>query len=265
MSGFIEVRKLGAVALLSMDSPEDRNALSRPEQCDDFAAALRAVDGDPEIRAAVLTGRGPAFCAGGNVKDMQARSGFMAGAPAEMGEGYRRGLHQIPLAFAALDLPVIAAVNGPAMGAGLDIACMCDLRICSTEARFAEVFVRLGIISGIGGAWFLPRILGPARAAEMAFTARVIDAATALDWGLVSQVTAPAALLDRALELAGEIAQHPRQAVRYYKRLIRMGERQDLSGALDATAALQALAHTTAEHAAAVAVMIERLQRKAAG
>ncbi|RAH96785.1 enoyl-CoA hydratase [Acuticoccus sediminis] len=259
---FVDIERHGRVALLALNSPADRNALSRQDQCDALAEALHEVNAEQDVHVAVLTGRGPAFCAGGNVKDMRTKAGFMAGTPTEMERAYRRGLHRIPLAFQALEVPVIAAVNGPAMGAGLDIAAMCDLRIASTEARFAEVFVRLGIISGIGGAWFLPRVLGPARAAELAFTGRVLDAGTALQWGLVSEVTEPGALLDRALTLAGEMAQHSGVALRYYKRLIRMGTQQDLATALDATAALQVLAHSTPEHEAAVDAMLSRMSRR---
>ncbi|MGQ9370326.1 enoyl-CoA hydratase-related protein [Azospirillum sp. ST 5-10] len=264
MTGFIDLQIDGPVATLTMNSPDDRNALSRPGQCEDLAAALRRADALPEVKVAILTGAGPAFCAGGNVKDMKAKTGFMAGPPADLAEGYRRALHRIPLAFQALEIPVIAAVNGPAMGAGLDIACMCDLRLASRRARFSEVFVRLGIISGIGGAWFLPRVIGRARAAELAFTGKVIDAGQALDWGLVSEVTEPDALMGRARETAAEIAAHSGTALRSYKRLLKMAERQDLQGNLDATAAVQAIAHLTPEHEAAVERLLADMERRAA-
>lgn len=263
MSGFVTTSISGAVAELTFNSPQDRNALSRLDQCQDIAAALDKLNSNPAVKVAIITGAGESFCAGGNIKDMKAKTGFMAGTPAEMAEGYRKGLHLIPLAFEKLEVPVIAAINGHAMGAGLDIACMCDLRIASEKAAFSEVFVRLGIISGIGGAWFLPRVVGPARAAELAFTGRVIDSATALDWGIVSQVIPAEALMTRARQLAQEIAQHSGVALRYYKRLLKMGERQDLKGALDATAALQALTHTTREHEEAVDIMLDKLARKA--
>lgn len=265
MGSFVVTTIRGPVAELTFNSPEDRNALSRLDQCEEIAAALQALNADPSVRAAILTGAGSSFCAGGNVKDMRARTGFMAGTPAEMAEAYRHGLHLIPLAFQRLEIPIIAAVNGPAMGAGLDIACMCDIRVASETAVFSEVFVRLGIISGIGGAWFLPRVIGQARAAELAFTGRVIDSRTALDWGLVSGVTPPADLLAHARTIAAEIARHSGVALRYYKRLLKMGERQDLQGALDATAALQALAHTTPEHERAVELMLESLGRNGDG
>lgn len=263
MGQFIQTEIDDGVATLRFNSPEDRNALSRLDQCIDIAEALADLNSDATVKVAILTGSGASFCAGGNIKDMKSKTGFMAGSPAQMADGYRNGLHRIPLAFEALEVPIIAAVNGHAMGAGLDIACMCDMRIASDETVFSEVFVRLGIISGIGGAWYLPRVLGPARAAELAFSGRVLNAETALDWGLVSEVVSPSALLSRAGEIAREISQHSGVALRYYKRLLKMGERQDLRGALDATAALQSLAHTTPEHEAAVDRMLEKMARKA--
>ncbi len=263
MGDFIKTEIESGLAILRFNSPDDRNALSRLDQCVDIADALSALNADADIKVAILTGSGPSFCAGGNIKDMKSKTGFMAGSPAEMAEGYRHGLHRIPLAFQALEVPIIAAVNGHAMGAGLDIACMCDMRIASRTAVFSEVFVRLGIISGIGGAWFLPRVLGPARAAELAFSGRVLDADTALAWGLVSEVTEPENLLARTRQIAGDMAQHSGIALRYYKRLLRMGMNQDLQGALDATAALQSLAHTTPEHEEAVDRMIEKMAQKA--
>ncbi|MBR0869650.1 enoyl-CoA hydratase/isomerase family protein [Bradyrhizobium tropiciagri] len=143
---------------------------------------------------------------------------------------------------------MIAAVNGPAMGAGLDLACMCDMRIASDKARFSETFVKLGLISGIGGAWFLPRVIGHSRAAEMAFSGRVIDAPAALRYGLVSEVVADDELLDRTHALAAEIAANSGLALRYTKRLLRLSERSELSSSLEATAALQTLAHLSDEH-----------------
>lgn len=249
---FLTIEREDGLVLLTMDEPATRNALSRPEQCADFIAAIEAINGDDGIHVAILTGAGPAFCAGGNVRDMQSRQGLMAGGPTDIGERYRRTLQRLALALHGLEVPVIAAVNGPAMGAGLDLACMCDLRIASTAATFAETFVRLGLVSGIGGAWFLPRAVGHARAAEMAFTGRVIDAGTALDHGLVSEIVPADRLMERARTLAEEIARNSAPALRYTKRLLRLSERSDLAGCLDATAALQTLAHLTPEHAASV-------------
>jgi enoyl-CoA hydratase/carnithine racemase len=150
-------------------------------------------------------------------------------------------------------VPTIAAVNGPAIGAGCDLACMCDIRIASTEARFAESFVKLGIIPGDGGAWWLQRVIGYARAAELSFTGEIIDAQTALGIGLVSRVVSAAELLPSARALAGRIAANPAPALRMAKRLLRHAQTSRLDETLELSAAMQALAHHTGEHDAAVA------------
>lgn len=261
---FLKIEREGPRVVLAMNEPGTRNALSRPEQCFELIAAIAEINADADVRVAILTGEGPAFCAGGNVKDMQTHQGFMAGNLTEIGERYRQTLQRLALALHTIEVPVIAAINGPAMGAGLDIACMCDLRIAAREAKFAETFVRLGIISGIGGAWFLPRAVGHARAAEMAFTGRIIDAAAALDIGLVSEVVPRESLMARARELADEIARNSGVALRYTKRLLRLSERSDLASSLDATAALQALAHQTQEHRESVDRYLSDLGRRKA-
>lgn len=259
---FLREERHGGVLLLTMDRAEERNALSTRDQCDEFVAATRRINADDTLKAVVLTGAGTAFCAGGNPKHMQSHEGFMAGNPVEVAESYRRALQQIALSLYELELPLIAAVNGPAMGAGLDIACMCDLRIASERARFAETFVRLGIISGIGGSWFLPRVVGAAMAAELSFTGRVIDAEQARRCGLVSEVLPEAALLDRARSLAEEIAQHSGVALRYCKRLLRVGAGTDLRSSLETAAALQSLAHQSPEHVRAVEAFLAQWQAR---
>src|SRR5690606_5941503 len=141
--------------------------------------------------------------------------------PFELRDNYRNGIQTIPLALYDLDVPVIAAVNGAAVGAGLDLACMCDIRIASDQAVFAERFVKLGIVPGDGGAWLLPRVIGMPKASLLAFTGRTIDAATALDWGLVTEVVPGDQLLAHARTLAEEIAANPSPALRLTKRLLR--------------------------------------------
>ncbi|MCR0981053.1 enoyl-CoA hydratase-related protein [Roseomonas populi] len=258
---FLREERRGAVTLLTMDGPEDRNALSSAGQCSEFVDACRRINADREVKAVILTGRDPAFCSGGNIKHMRSLEGFMAGPVEDVAEGYRATLQQMARALHGLEVPLIAAVNGPAIGAGLDIACMCDIRIASDSARFAEAFVRLGLISGIGGAWFLPRAVGASRAAELSFTARVFDADEALKYGLVSEVLPADELMPRAISLAEEIAQHPATALRFCKRLLRMAEMADLGSTLDATAALQAVAHQTHEHHAAVERFLQARSR----
>jgi enoyl-CoA hydratase/carnithine racemase len=157
-----------------------------------------------------------------------------------------------------LELPVIAAVNGPAMGAGCDLACMCDLRIAGESARFAESFVKLGIIPGDGGAWLLPRVVGFARAAEMALTGDTLSAQEALAAGLVSRVVPDAELIPAARALAARIAANPPQAVRMARRLLREAWNNRLDTVLEMSSAMQAVAHTTDDHKEALAAMREK-------
>jgi enoyl-CoA hydratase/carnithine racemase len=178
---------------------------------------------------------------------------------------YRSGIQRLPLALTNLEVPIIAAVNGAAIGAGLDLACMCDIRIASTHAKFAESFVKLGLIPGDGGAWLLPRIIGISRAAELSYTGQVIDAQQAVEWNLVSRVVAPDDLLPVANELAERIAANPPQAVRLTKRLLREGLHTRLDGLLEMAAVFQATSHLTDEHREAVAAFLERRQPKFAG
>lgn len=241
------------VAVLTLDRPERRNPLSDPDLLDGIVGGLERVARDRRVRALVVTGAGPAFSAGGNVHEMRDRTGMFAGNPHEVSESYVGGVQRIPLAFAALDIPTIAAVNGPAFGAGCDMTFMCDLRIASTAASFGEVFVNLGLISGDGGTWFLVRHLGYQRAAEITLTGRVVDAAEAKVLGLVLDVVPPEELLPAALTLARRIAAQPAPALRMAKRLLKAAERTDLPTFLATAAAFQALAHHTPEHADALA------------
>ena len=188
---FLDRQRFGHVLLLTMSSPDTRNALTSDDQFADFEATCREINDDLSVRAVVLTGEGSAFCAGGNVKDMRDRTGLFSGDPFDQADAYRKGIQRIPRAIYALNVPVIAAVNGPAVGAGCDLATMCDIRIGSTKAMFAESFVKLGIIPGDGGAWFLPRAVGYSNACKMAFSGDPVKAEDALAMGLMSEMVEP--------------------------------------------------------------------------
>jgi enoyl-CoA hydratase/carnithine racemase len=258
MSDPILVVRRGHVALLTLNRPDTRNALSGEAMFAAFEQTFAALNADLNVRVAILTGAGTAFCSGGNVAEMRERTGMFAGSPDEIAQRYRDGIQRIPRAFEMLQVPIIAAVNGPAIGAGNDLACMCDLRIASTTARFAESFVKVGIVPGDGGCWLLPRVIGHARAAEMAFTGDAIDAEEALRIGLVSRVVAPEALLDEALRLAARIAANPPQVLRWTRQLLQQARTGTLDEALNAAGRLQGLAHHTADHAEAVAAFFEK-------
>lgn len=252
------IAREGHVVTLTLNRPEQRNALEGDELFGLFETICADIQRDVSIRCVVLTGAGAAFSAGGNVKQMRDRAGIFEGGAGEIQANYRRGIQRIPRALWELDVPVIAAVNGPAVGAGCDLACLCDIRIAAETAFFAESFIKLGIISGDGGAWLLPRIVGLSRACEMAFTGDRIEAAEALSRGLVSRVVPPEDLLAEALSLAGRIAANPPQALRWTKRLIREGLNSTLPATLQMSAAFQDMAHRTADHREALAAFFEK-------
>ena len=243
----------GGIVTLTLNRPEKRNPISERDVVEGLVAALGRVQADESVRAVILTGAGSAFSSGGDLRAMEAALDERTRNPTSTIAYYTDGIQRIPLAFEALDVPVIAAVNGPAIGAGTDLACMCDLRIAAEEARFAESFVKIGIIPGDGGAWLLPRIVGWSKACEMAFTGDILSAEEALACGLVSKVGPGPELMDAARKLAGRIAVNPPLAVRATKRLLREGRFARLDTLLQLSASAQAIAHTTAEHREALA------------
>ncbi|WP_234194275.1 crotonase/enoyl-CoA hydratase family protein [Pseudacidovorax sp. NFM-22] len=254
---FLTHTREGTIVILTMDQPQTRNALTGNTAVEEFVQACDAIRADASVKAVILTGAGPVFSSGGNVKDMQ-RFFDDALTPDRIREEYRQGIQRIPRALYHLDVPVICAINGPAIGAGLDLACMCDIRIASETATFAESFVRVGIVPGDGGAWLLPRAVGMAKASEMAFTGDAIDAREALACGLVSRVVAPEALLDTARALAQRIAANPGAVMRMTKRLLREGQQASLESLLEMSAGYQAIAHKTADHREAVMAFVEK-------
>jgi len=178
--------------------------------------------------------------------------------PLEIEAWYKTGIQQIPLTMESISVPVIAAINGHAIGAGNDLTCMCDIRIASEDAIFAESFLRVGIIPGDGGAWLLPRIIGQARANQMLFTGEFIDAHKALDYGLVSEVVANDKLLTRAYELAGQVAALPPLAIRKTKELLRAAQNQSLRENLDVAAIYQGVLQQMDDHQEAIEAILEK-------
>ncbi|HEX5091739.1 MAG TPA: crotonase/enoyl-CoA hydratase family protein [Burkholderiales bacterium] len=248
----------GPVVTLTINLPDLRNAISGADIIEALVAACERMNADLSVRAAILTGAGTAFSSGGNVKKMHDGGGLGGGLPAQTRRNYKLGIQRIPLAFDGLEVPIIAAVNGPAIGAGCDLACMCDVRIAAESARFAESFVKLGIVAGDGGAWLLPRVVGYSKACEMAFTGDLLSAAEALACGLVSKVVPDAELMGEARRLAERIAANPPHAVRMTKRLIKEGQHVQLATLLELSAGMQSLAHATADHKEAVAAFLEK-------
>ncbi len=249
----------GHILTITLNLPEKRNPISDDAMVDALCDAFDAADRDMDVRCVILTGAGSAFCSGGDLKQMRPDTGGLrASFPAQTRRNYKHGIQRLPLMFQALEVPVIAAVNGPAIGAGCDLACMCDIRIAGHSAKFAESFVKLGIIPGDGGAWLLPRIVGFSKAVELSLTGDTIDAAEALRIGLVSEVVADDQLIDTAKHIATKIAANPPHAVRMTKRLLREAQTADLKNILEMSAAMQSLAHATKDNDEAIEAFMEK-------
>jgi enoyl-CoA hydratase/carnithine racemase len=246
------------IATLTLARDDVRNALTGTALIDDIVDVAEWANRCNEVSVLVITGAGTAFSAGGNIKDMAARGGDFAGDAAEVAARYRRGIQRIPLALQAVEVPIIAAVNGAAIGAGFDLANMADLRIASTKAKFGETFLNLGIIPGDGGAWFMQRLIGYQQAFELTLSGRIIDAAEAKTLGIVLEVVEPDQLLARAQALATRFAAQPPKALRLTKRLMKMAQRMELKDFLDLCATFQGMCHNEPEHLAAVARMLDK-------
>ncbi|HEY2047765.1 MAG TPA: enoyl-CoA hydratase-related protein [Caulobacteraceae bacterium] len=208
------------VATITLNRPERRNALNF-EAYDALERALRRAVSDDDVRCVIVTGADPAFCSGDDVREILAAPRPAPERPTSPVVRHR----PTPAAMAALecDKPMIAAVNGPAMGWGMELALYADIRIASERAIFAELFIKRGLICDVGGFYRLPQIVGPAKAAELLFTGDPIDATEAARIGLVREVTPHGDLLARAMALAGRIAVNPPLALRYMKEGLRRG------------------------------------------
>ena len=246
----------GRVATLTFKRDDMRNALTGTRIADDICTTLEWANAEPGVSVLILTGAGSAFSAGGNIKAMRERA--TTSSVADMERYYRTGVQRIPRAMAAAEIAVIAAVNGPAMGAGFDLVNMCDLRLGSTNAQFGETFINLGIMAGDGGGWFLQRAVGEQRAAELTLTGRTIKAEEAKAIGVLLEVTEPDRLLARAKEIAAQIAVKPPLAVRYAKRALRLAQTQGLAEHLDSCASFQAALQKTEDHLEALAAFFEK-------
>ena len=247
----------GSIVTLTLNEPATRNAIS-PAIIEALVDYTRRINTDLGVGCVIITGAGEGFSSGGNVKEMKERTGLFGGTPAEIRRGYWHGIQQIPLAMYELEVPSIAAVNGAAIGAGCDLATMCDIRIAGRSAVFAESFLRVGLVSGDGGAWFLPRVVGLSKAYEMTFTGDFLKADEADRIGLVSKVVDDDKLMDEALSLARRIAAHPAHSLRLTKRLLRDSQQVSLAIALEMASSAQALAQHTHDQQEAVIAFTEK-------
>jgi enoyl-CoA hydratase/carnithine racemase len=254
----VKVERRETTLVITLNRPEVKNALVE-EMYVGVADALYEASRDLSVRSVVLTGAGDAFCSGVDTRRIAKREGVFEGDSAPLTRfNYTNGVQRMSQAFHACEVPIIAAVNGVALGLGFDLTIQSDIRIAAETAVFSEAFVTFGLIPGDGGFWYLPRIVGYSRAVEMTVTGRRIDAATALDWGLVSKVTPAGGALNAALDLADEIAQRPPHTVRLSKRLIRNAAETSLQAALDMGAMAQAVLTGSVDQKEAAAALFAR-------
>lgn len=261
MAEALIVERDGPVVTLTINRPESRNPLGEAEDAELYPRAAAAINADRSIKVAILTGAGPAFSAGGNLRAMRERVQGPGEPSTDIRERYRQGIHRMVRAIWGIDVPLIAAVNGPAIGLGNDVACLADMRIAADNAIFGATFLKIGLVPGDGGAWILPRVIGMARAAELFYTASTIDAPTALEWGLVNKVVPAGELMTEARALAARICEQPGDVLRMTKRLLRDGQANSFDITMELSAAMQAIAHHTQAHKDAVEAFFTKAKR----
>lgn len=256
MSSDCLVKKEGPLCFLTLNRPEAANAFNLSmihALCDELDQLLD----DDSVRVVIITGAGKAFCAGGDLSAMVNKTDMFAGESAALAKQYQRGIQRIPRTLERFSKPVIAMINGAAAGAGLDLACMCDLRVASPTAVFTESFARLSLVPGDGGTFFLERVVGHAKAMEMFLTADRYDAKEALAMGLVHRV-AEGDLKACVVELAQKIAARAPLAIEYTKMALKRAHRESYLDQLDLLAHLQGIAQRTQDHDEGVKAHLEK-------
>jgi enoyl-CoA hydratase/carnithine racemase len=245
------------VAVITLNRPKFKNAFSM-EMLESWADAIHKSHEDPKVNVVILTGEGESFCAGGDIKHFLSRDL----TPWDFKNFLQDKVHPIARAVEKLDKPLIAAVNGPAYGAGMDMALMCDMRIASDKAEFCESYIKLGVAAGDGGAFLLPRLVGIAKAMEWLLTANPIDAEEALRFGLVNRVVPHAKLMDETLSMANKIANYSPLGVRTIKKAVYQGLSSNLSDHLEYISSQMGLLIETDYYKKAVEAFIKNSSRK---
>jgi enoyl-CoA hydratase/carnithine racemase len=246
------------IARITLNRPERMNAFTF-EMIDAWTAALQQCRNDDGVKVVLVTGVGNAFCSGGDIVEMGDR---MSQTPEQRKSELFNRIERIPLTLEDIDKPVIAVVNGVATGAGMDMALMCDLRFAAKSARFAETYIKVGLVPGAGGAHFLPRLVGVSKALELFWTGDFVDADEALRIGIVNRVFPDETLMEEAEKIARRIARAPSQTVRMVKRAIYQGMRNDLRTNLDLISSHYAVITAGQEHKDLVQKFIAERSKK---
>jgi len=246
------------IAKIVLDRPERMNAFTF-EMIDAWTAALQRCRTDDAVKVIILTGTGASFCSGGDIVEMGDR---LDQTPEQRKNELFNRIERIPLALEDLDKPVIAAVNGVATGAGMDMALMCDIRYAAQSARFAETYIKVGLVPGAGGAHFLPRLVGVSKALELFLTGEFLDAEEALRIGIVNKVFPDATLMQEVETIARRMIKAPALTLRMIKRAIYQGMRNDLRTNLDMISSHYAVITATQEHKDLVRSFIAGREKK---
>ena len=242
---------------ITLNRAEASNAYST-EMVKNLVHVLKYADNDQDIRVMVLTGTGKNFCAGGDIKAMKNKTGMFSGESNELREAYQYGIQQIPQTLSRMKTPIIAMVNGAAVGAGCDLAAMCDLRVASTEASFAETFAKVGLVPGDGGAFFLTRLIGFGKAMEMSLTCETVSADEAYRIGLVTKVVLPINLVSETESLAQKLASLPPIALQMTKKAVIHAYENDLNSHLELMSAYQGITQRSSDHFRALDGMMDK-------
>ncbi|MGZ3744666.1 MAG: enoyl-CoA hydratase-related protein [Bdellovibrio sp.] len=243
----LKLQKKNDQLWLTLNNPEQSNAITQ-EMIDSLCTVLNYADFDPKIRVFVITGEGKNFCSGGDVKAMSEKTGMFEGESNELRLRYMHGIQRIPKAIEDLSTPLIAMVNGAAIGAGCDLAMMCDLRVGSSTTKFGETFTRIGLVPGDGGTFFLQRIVGYSKAMEMTLTGDLYEGQKAKDFGLMNFLVENTQLAAETEKLAEKIAANAPVAQQMAKKAMKISYLHDLQTSLDLLASFQGIAQRTEDH-----------------
>jgi enoyl-CoA hydratase/carnithine racemase len=247
------------VQIITLNRPEKKNAFDS-QMIDEWVAALEDAEKNDDVHVIVVTGSGNAFCAGGDVGGMKQDQ-----KPLDNKNKLWKNIHRIPLALKKIDKPVIAAINGPAVGAGLDMALMCDIRTMIDDSKVSEGYVKVGLVPGDGGAFFLPPIVGEAKAFELLWTGNFISSKEALSLGMVNHVYTKEEFMKKTMDLAEQIASGPQIAIRMTKRAVRYSRTMELEPALDLISSHYAIIKETEDHKEGVTAFKEKRKAKFTG
>jgi 2-(1,2-epoxy-1,2-dihydrophenyl)acetyl-CoA isomerase len=253
----LKCEKDGSLLWLSLNRPDFHNAISI-DMIASLGFVLELADYDPEIRVVILSGEGKSFCAGGDLEAMENRSGMFSGDSFELAENYRRYIQKIPKMMESFRKPLVAMVNGAAVGAGCDLACMCDLRIASDKAKFSESFAKLSLVPGDGGTFFLQRVVGYAKAMEMSLLGDFVGAEEAKKIGLVSFVVDSHELRKQTKLMSLCIADKAPAAISFTKAALKMAYEQNIHQHLDVLSAYQGISQRTQDHREALLALKEK-------